>query len=127
MTRVRISGAKRADIEKRLGFPEKPKYPAHPFFRFSEELRPTLKPTGDGRKASDIVVELGALWRNTDDEKKAIYRQAYEKDLVISVLFKSASVFCHLIYSMPFISFRLNTRKRWKHIRAKSPTSKQRN
>lgn len=78
----RLSTTQVADIEKKLGFPEKPKRPLAPFIRFSSALRPTLKDLGN-RKATDIVIELGALWRNADDAQKAIYKKQFETDMVI--------------------------------------------
>lgn len=58
--------------------------PLNPFFRFSNDLRRTLKDVGN-RKATDVVVELAALWRGADDAKKAIYQLEYEKDMVILI------------------------------------------
>lgn len=78
---TRLSATKIADVEKKLGFPQKPKRPLHPFLRFSKDLRPTLKDVGN-RKATDVVIELAALWRGTDDARKAIYQQQFAKDLV---------------------------------------------
>lgn len=73
-----------ADIEKKLGFPEKPKRPRSPFIHFASALRPTLKDVGS-RKFTDLACELGALWKNTNDAQKAIYKQEYEKDRVICI------------------------------------------
>lgn len=72
---------KTALIEKKLGMPARPKRPLMPFIRFSMEMRATQNFAN--RNAADVFVDLGALWKNADDAKKAIYKLEYQKEWVI--------------------------------------------
>lgn len=117
-----VSTTKIADIEKKLGFPEKPKRPLLPYMRFTSAVRPTLKDVGN-RKVTDISMELGALWRKADDAQKAIYKREFEKEQVI----QSTCWVIRAVLNVTLFSFRSNIRKSWKHTKVKLPANKRHN
>lgn len=75
------------DIEKRLGLPDKPKRPATAYNRFFKETYPTLKDV-ENKKRPDVAREIASLWENCDATKLQRYKEAFEKDQVISALLK---------------------------------------
>lgn len=73
--------AKIAKIERKLGFPERPKAPLAPHLRFSKDVRPTLDNV-QNRDPKHVIGEIAVLWKAEDEANKELYRQDYEKDMV---------------------------------------------
>lgn len=68
-------------LEEKLGLPAKPKKPSSPYFRFMNEMRPTLQAKNPKLKPTELVVTLSKMWKTVDAVKKEQLSQAYEEDM----------------------------------------------
>lgn len=67
-------------IEEKLGLPAKPKRPVSPYFRFMNEVRPTLQTKNPKLKQTEIVAMIAKMWDSMDANKKAKYSQGFSEE-----------------------------------------------
>lgn len=65
-------------IARKLGIPERPKRPMSGYYRFLQEVRPTIQ----GKTAREILVVAAAQWNKLDDGQKQKYIREYEHEKV---------------------------------------------
>lgn len=67
-------------ITRKLGIPERPKKPLTGYFRFLNEVRPTLESTAKSQK--ETMALAAAQWKKLDESQKKKYNDLFEKENV---------------------------------------------
>lgn len=86
--------SKANEIASRLGIPERPKKPLTGYFRFIQDIRPSL--VKNDASPREVMALIGAEWKKLDENKKQKYNEQFERDRVI------ISNNFAFIYSIPY-------------------------
>lgn len=68
-------------ISRRLGIPERPKKPIVGFYRFLQEVRPSIQKTVKNQR--EVLTLAATQWKNLDENKKKSYNSEYENEKVL--------------------------------------------
>eukprot|EP01059_Diplonema_ambulator_P016670 TRINITY_DN2838_c0_g2_i1.p1 TRINITY_DN2838_c0_g2~~TRINITY_DN2838_c0_g2_i1.p1 ORF type:complete len:218 (+),score=129.05 TRINITY_DN2838_c0_g2_i1:62-655(+) len=72
-------GKKRKAATKKEKDPNAPKKPLTPFFMYSQKMRPEIKEENPDMAAKDVAKEIGARWKDLDDDEKKTYQDEYQE------------------------------------------------
>lgn len=76
------TGSARKTLEKKLGFSLKPKKPLSPYFRFMEEVRPSVTAARPHIKPKDMYPVISTMWNSLDATAKEKYVIEYKNELL---------------------------------------------
>lgn len=79
---LELTAGKRT-LESRLGFPERPKKPLSPYFRFMSEVRPAVTAAHPQLRLPDVVKAIAHKWETVDEAKKIELLAAFKRDQVV--------------------------------------------
>lgn len=73
---------KSVEVEEKLGLPAKPKKPIAPYYRFTNENRPSVVAKHPKLKPFEINAILGKMWQSLDAADREKFTNGYKTDLI---------------------------------------------
>lgn len=92
-----IAGYK-ANVEERIGIPDKPRKPLTPYFRFMKEIRPSFVAKNPDLKQVDIIKGIAKIWNEEIDQKKKDKLQEDFKKEQVSIFIHHSFQFQTIYY-----------------------------
>jgi len=71
-----------ASVEEKLGLPARPKKPLTPYFRFMNEVRPTVQAKNPKLKSTERVALIGKMWKSLDATKKEKFSKGFQDEML---------------------------------------------
>ncbi|XP_046990464.1 transcription factor A, mitochondrial [Schistocerca americana] len=69
-------------VEEKLGLPPRPKKPLTPYFRFMQQIRPSIIQKNPQAKATDIVKMVAAEWEKADQGVRDSLQRKFHEEMM---------------------------------------------
>lgn len=70
-------------VEEKLGIPPKPKKPLTPYFRFMQQIRPSLMKKNPQARVTDIVKMVAAEWEKVDQATRDSLQTKFHEEMMV--------------------------------------------